>query len=88
MSGPVEWAALVFFCSLMASALGIAWRARGILADIQIQIAVKFNDFEKDIRHTKRNVEQHAVIGKELNDDMVGLKKDVARLDKLVNGKH
>ena len=87
MAGPVEWAVLIFVCFLMLGSLGIAWRARGVLSDLQIQIAVKFSEFEKDIRHMKRNVEQHSVIGADFQKEQISLRKDVDRIAKLVNGK-
>ncbi len=78
---------MIFICVLMLGVLKLAWNARGVLAEIEKQIAVKFSEFEKDIRHTKRSVEHHAAIGAELVRDITILQKDVERLIKLVNGK-
>lgn len=86
MTGPVEWAALVFVCTLMLAAVGIAWRARGILADLQILIAVKVAELEKDARHNKGNIAQHAIINSEMQQDVAVLKSQVERHARLLNG--
>lgn len=88
MTGPVESAALVFVGALMLGALGLAWRARGILSDLQVLIAVKVAELEKDVRHTKVSVAQHAVQFAEMLQDQTRLQSEVARLGNLVNGKH
>lgn len=86
VAGPVEWAALVLLCTLLLGSLSIAWRARGILADVQIQIAVKIAELEKDVRHSKNNILQHAVIGSELMRDVAVLKNQVERHARVLNG--
>lgn len=82
MTGTVEWAVLIFVCGLMVAAIIVSWRARSILAALEIHVAL----FDKDIRHVKKNVEQHAVIGTEIQTDIIRIQAEVARLSKLVNG--
>jgi len=46
------------------------------------------NDLTKDVRHTKKAIEQHAVIFHELHDDLIRAQEEVKRLGKIVNGNH
>lgn len=86
MTGPVEWAALVFLCSLMVGCLGLAWRARGAMAALEIRYEVKFAELEKDVRHNKANTAQHAIINSEMREDVAVLKSQVERHARLLNG--
>ena len=115
MSGPVEWAVLIFVVVLAMSSFGYAWKVRSAIADYQIDRAerdgkydmalaalqrdlqdkapinkheVQISDISKDVRHIKKNLEQHGVIYSELRDDVIVAKAEIARISKIVNGKH
>lgn len=51
-------------------------------------LSLPLADVVKDVRHNKRNIEMHAQVFGELNNEVIRLQKDVERLSKLVNGKH
>lgn len=108
MSGPIEWAVLVFVGSLTLGAMGLAWRARSFLARYELKydmalaalsraiedrnFLLRYDlaiaDLTKDVRHLKGNLDQHAVISAEMHDDLIRTQAEVARLGKIVNGKH
>ena len=99
MLGPVEWAALSFVCGLIVSSAIAAWMARGFLAGHDLKTELKLAAiekkldlalavFEKDIRHLKNNLAQHGNNYAEMHDDLIRAQAEVARLGKIVNGKH
>ena len=66
------------------AALNNAVQDRNFLAKYDLALA----DLQKDVRHTKANVDLHGVAYNELSDDFIRLQAEVQRLAKLVNGKH
>ena len=84
MTGPVEWAVLIFMGVLVLGAMGFAWRTRGLIADRDIDIEL----LKKDVRHLKGNLAQHSEIFADMHDDFLKVGFEVERLAKIVNGKH
>ena len=37
MSGPVEWAVLIFMAAVTIGSMGVAWRARGLVASYELK---------------------------------------------------
>lgn len=74
MSGPVEWAALIFIGGLLIAAIVSSWRARDAVAKFQLDIELRLAALEKDMRHTKAAVKQHGDIGGEMLRDVERLK--------------
>jgi hypothetical protein len=83
MTGVVEWSVLIFVCGLLFASIVMSTRATLALAKRDTAIAL----LEKDVRHTKANVAQHAAINSEMQQDVAVLKKQVERHDRLINGK-
>lgn len=69
---------------LALAELNNAIQDRNFLGKYDLAIA----DLQKDVRHTKNNVEQHAVIFGELSDDVIRAQAELQRIGKIVNGKH
>ena len=84
MEGPVQWAALIFICAIALGAIGIAWRARGILAEIQTEQALQASYR----RHLQNNFDMHKIAAAEDHDKLIRTEAEVQRLAKIVNGKH
>lgn len=85
MAGPVEWAALIFIVGLLIAAIKVAWNARSALAIYQqaidnrlasekLQLELRIAALEKDMRHTKNAVAQHAKIYSDMLLDVDRLK--------------
>lgn len=74
MSGPVEWAALIFIGGLLIAAIVSSWRARDAVAKFQLDIELRLAALEKDMRHTKAAVKQHGDIGADMLRDVDRLK--------------
>lgn len=85
MRGPVEWAALTFVVVLLIAAIKVAWNARAALAEYQqtidnrlatekLQLELRVAALEKDMRHTKNAVGQHAKIYSDMLLDVDRLK--------------
>lgn len=88
MTGPVEWAVLIFIVTLILGAGSIAWAVRGYVSGVVTKLEIAQASFDKDIRHLKGNFQQHGNILDETRDDVIGMKKDIERLSKIVNGTH
>lgn len=71
-------------CALALGAMGLAWRARGILAEIQTEQALQASYR----RHLQNNFDQHKIAAAEEHDDLIRVQAEVQRLAKIVNGKH
>lgn len=78
MAGPVEWAVLIFIVGLLIAAIGSSWRARSMLAVLELNIELRLAALEKDMRHTKSNVKQHGEIYSEMLRDVDRLKTGAA----------
>jgi hypothetical protein len=106
MSGPVEWAVLLFLSGLAGGSMWLAWTARGLLADYQLKydlaiagllnavqdrnFLLKYDlsiaDLMKDMRHTRANLDHHAIITRDIHDRLIMAEAELKRLGKIVNG--
>ena len=84
MSGTVEWAVLIFVGGIAAGCMIVAWNARGMFNKYDLSIA----DVTKDVRHLKNNFDQHKIAAGDDHDKLIRVESEVARLGKIVNGKH
>lgn len=88
MEGAVQWAALIFVSAIALGSIGVSWRARGFIAELQLKYELAIADLVKDVRHLKTNLAQHGVNYAEMHTEHIRLQAEVARLTKLVNGKN
>lgn len=86
MTGPVEWAVLLFVVSLIVGTAVMMWRVRSYISAIELRFELKLAEFQKDIRHLKGNVAQQGIIGNDLLQEQIKMQAEVNRLAKLVNG--
>lgn len=75
MAGPVDWAILSLVVGTLLAAVGFSWVAFRYLGRLEIRVEL----LEKDMRHTKAAVAQHAKITSEMVLDVDRLKKPSSR---------